>query len=264
MRTRAESGGPVKPAATDPAGRHAGAIGRTARIRDDRAISEEEGCRTCFVALRRSPCRLLIFFDWRAGGPGDLFRPAARRGFRAKAAHGLQPVVAVGRPAAIRVTDDDHRIEKAAERLDHRHQTASRAVPKGRVERRRLDAIDRKRDDQDRRAAERVAVGAEHGASVALHDRRERIGRARTRPRFCRREADRRGGLLSSTDRLLLPGRATSPIRHLGMRGTPIPRRRTTRLIRGYGASAPSDGAASTSARPDTSPRACERDDEAG
>jgi len=43
---------------------------------------------------------------------------------------------------------------------------------------RRLDAIDRQRDDQDRLAAKRIAIGAKDRAAIALDERCHPIGSA--------------------------------------------------------------------------------------
>jgi hypothetical protein len=49
-----------------------------------------------------------------------------------------------------------------------------------------LDTVDRQGDDQDRSAAKRIAIGAKDGATVALDERRQRIGRAGARTRLRR------------------------------------------------------------------------------
>ena len=52
---------------------------------------------------------------------GDVrFRDEQRDdGFRAETTHRLQPVIAVGRPVTVVVTNHDERIEKPIERFDH-------------------------------------------------------------------------------------------------------------------------------------------------
>ena len=58
------------------------------------------------------------------------------------------------------------RIEEAAERLDDRHQPLDVRVRRIALVRRRLDAVDRQRREHRRGAAERLAIGREHGAAV--------------------------------------------------------------------------------------------------
>src|SRR5262249_54670123 len=104
--------------------------------------------------------------------------------------------------------NDDERIEETIERFDHRHEPLDVGIRRIALKRRRLDTIDRQRHDQDGLAAKRIAIGAEHHAAVALDERRERVGRAGLCAGLFRREADRRGLLLLSADRLLLFGHA--------------------------------------------------------
>ena len=72
--------------------------------------------------------------------------------------------------------NDDDRVEEAVERLDHFHQPLDVRVRRVALIGRGLDAIDRQRDDEDRRAAKGVAIGAEDCAAVAFDDRRQRLG----------------------------------------------------------------------------------------
>ena len=80
--------------------------------------------------------------------------------------HRLQPMVAVRRPVLVVVADRDDRIEEAADLLDDAHQPLDVRVRGIALEGRRLDACDRQRDEEQRLAAERVAVAREHGALV--------------------------------------------------------------------------------------------------
>ena len=82
------------------------------------------------------------------------------------------------------MADGDDRIEEAADLLDHAHQPLDVRVGRIALIRRRLDARDRQRDEQQRLPAERIAVAAEHGAAVLLDLRRERVERAGRRPSF--------------------------------------------------------------------------------
>ena len=125
---------------------------------------------------------------------------SATIGLRAEPPHRLQPVVAVGRPVAIVVADDDDRIEEAAELFDHRHQPLDVRIRRVALKRRRLDAIDRQR----RRAA-RACRRTDRDRRRAPRRRRARrappaIGRAGARARLRRRQADRRRRLLLSPD----------------------------------------------------------------
>ena len=64
------------------------------------------------------------------------------------------------------VADGDDRIEEAADLFDDAHQPLDVRVRRIALVRRRLDAIDGQRDEQQRRAAERVAVARQNGAAV--------------------------------------------------------------------------------------------------
>ena len=92
---------------------------------------------------------------------------SATIGLRAKLSHRLKPVIAVRRPIAVVLPDRDDRIEESAERLDHGHQPLDVRLGRIALIRRRLDAIDRQRSQDGRRAAERLTVGRQHGASSA-------------------------------------------------------------------------------------------------
>ena len=69
---------------------------------------------------------------------------------------------------AIVLADQDERIEEAADLLDHRHQFLDVRLGRIALVGRRLDFVDRQRHDQHRRAAERIAIGAQDGAAIVL------------------------------------------------------------------------------------------------
>ena len=75
-------------------------------------------------------------------------------------------MVAVRRQVLPVLAHRDDRIEEASDRFDHAHQPFDVRVGRIALVRRRFDAIDRQRDEQQRRAAERIAVAAHHGAAV--------------------------------------------------------------------------------------------------
>ena len=82
-------------------------------------------------------------------------------------------MIAVGRPVAVVLPHDDQRIEKAADLLDHRHQSLDVGLRRIALVRRRLDAVDRQRDDEHGAAAKRIAVLPEHRAAVRCDTRRK-------------------------------------------------------------------------------------------
>ena len=87
---------------------------------------------------------------------------------RAQLPHRLQAVVAVRRPVAFLVPHDDEGIEEAADLLDDGHQALHVRLGRIALIRRRLDGVDRQRDQQDGRAAERVAIAAQHGSAIVF------------------------------------------------------------------------------------------------
>jgi len=78
-------------------------------------------------------------------------------------------MVAVRREVLAALADDDDRIEEPADRLDDRHQPLDVRIRRVALIRRRLDAIDRQRREQQRRATERVAVTADDSAAVGVN-----------------------------------------------------------------------------------------------
>ena len=67
-------------------------------------------------------------------------------------------MVPVRRPVAIVFSDRDDRIEKTAELFDHVHQPLDVRLRRIALKRRRLDAIDRERGQQQPDSADRIPV----------------------------------------------------------------------------------------------------------
>ena len=119
----------------------------------------------------------------------------------------LQPMVAVRREVLAVLAHDDDRIEEAADLLDDRHQLLDVRVGRVALVRRRLDAVDRQRDEQQRRAAERIAVASDDGAAVVFDLRGQPVDvGASGLARFRGGEPDGRGCGFLAADRLLAGG----------------------------------------------------------
>jgi hypothetical protein len=86
-------------------------------------------------------------------------------------------MVAVRSPVLVVVTYGDNRIEKPPDRLDDAHQTLDVRVRRIALIWRRLHPIDRQRDEQQWRAAERVVVPAQDSAPVGFDLRRQGVNR---------------------------------------------------------------------------------------
>src|SRR4029453_4909582 len=92
---------------------------------------------------------------------------------RAQLLHRLQSMIAIGRPVLVVVMDEDDRIEKATDLLNHRHETFHVRLGWIALIRCRLDALDRHGHEHDARLTKRIAVLAENGAAVLLDAGRE-------------------------------------------------------------------------------------------
>ena len=85
----------------------------------------------------------------------------------------LQAMVAVWREIRFVAADDDDRIEEAADFLDDGHQPLDVRIGRIALVRCRLDAIQGKRNEEQRLAAERIVVRGEHCAVIGLDLRRQ-------------------------------------------------------------------------------------------
>ena len=128
---------------------------------------------------------------------------------RAELLHGLQAVVAVRRPIAVVLANQHERIEEAPDLLDHGHQFLDVRLGRIALVGRRFDLVDRQRHDQHRRAAERVAIGAQDRAAVVL----DRAPSARAASR-CRRSASRRPSVQSTRQPPFCAGGPLLCLRH--------------------------------------------------